>query len=291
MSTAETLAGSQVLDDARRLASGRTPKVCLALLLLFALYWHADWRAVAAAVANLQSAPLALALLLFVPQTLVSACRWKWLVARVAGISLAEAARHTLAASAWNLITPSKLGDFSKAAMLGLPSGSRRRAAGLVLIEKGCDVAALCLLWAVGFLCQTSEQGLLPIVTVLFAMMLIAAALKMHMSRDRLAAGAASLVLWTLHLWQIDLFLKAAGVDVAWHVAAARIPAAIFAGLLPLSFCGLGTRDAALVWLFADTASASTMAAVGLLTATRYLIPGAAGIPWALQITSSARRA
>ncbi len=94
------------------------------------------------------------------------------------------------------------------------------------------------------------------------------------------ALAAASLALWTLHLLQIDLFLKAAGVHVAWSEALARVPVAIFAGLAPVSFCGLGTRDSALVWMFADVASASAMAAVGLLTASRYLVPGAVGIPF-----------
>ena len=54
----------------------------------------------------------------------------------------------------------------------------------------------------------------------------------------------------------------------------------LYAGLLPISFCGLGTRDAALVYLFADIAPASTMTVVGLLTGLRYVIPGAVGIPF-----------
>jgi len=78
----------------------------------------------------------------------------------------------------------------------------------------------------------------------------------------------------------MHLMLLAAGVSVGFDVSLARVPAAIFAGLLPLSLCGIGTRDGALIWLFSDVAPAGTMAAVGLLTATRYLVPGAAGIPF-----------
>ena len=88
----------------------------------------------------------------------------------------------------------------------------------------------------------------------------------------------ATVCLWVLHLVQFDLFLGAVGVQVAWHEVFARVPMAIFAGLLPVTFCGIGTRDAALVWLFADFAPASTMAVVGMLSALRYLIPGACGI-------------
>src|SRR5690606_35511080 len=96
--------------------------------------------------------------------------------------------------------------------------------------------------------------------------------------KQAIALIAATFLLWSLHLWQIDFFMRAAGVTVPWPLAASRIPLAIFAGLLPLSCCGVGTRDAALVWLFADAAPASAMAVVGLLTALRYLLPGAFGI-------------
>ena len=54
---------------------------------------------------------------------------------------------------------------------------------------------------------------------------------------------------------------------------------AIFAGLLPVTLWGIGTRDVALVWMFADVAPAPAMAVVGMLTALRYIVPGLAGIP------------
>ena len=103
------------------------------------------------------------------------------------------------------------------------------------------------------------------------------------MTRPRFQAAlwlcGSSLLLWLLHLIQIDLFLRAAGVAVPWFCTLSRIPLAIFAGLLPISFCGVGTRDTALIWLFSDVAEPATMAAVGMLTALRYVAPGAVGIP------------
>jgi hypothetical protein len=41
---------------------------------------------------------------------------------------------------------------------------------------------------------------------------------------------------------------------------------------------GIGVRDSALVWLFHDVASPASMAAVGLLTTSRYLVPGLVGV-------------
>jgi hypothetical protein len=96
----------------------------------------------------------------------------------------------------------------------------------------------------------------------------------------------ATLVLWWLHLVQIEQFLLAAGVVLPWNESMVRVPAALLAGLAPFAYCGAGTRDGALVWLFRDVAPASTMAVVGLLTLSRYLVPGAAGIPFAVQLST-----
>ena len=260
------------MTSARKAILKRLLKLAIAAALLAALYRAADWRAVGRVLASLDAGNLAAGLALFVPQTLVSAARWRRLVAPVAAISLAEAMRQTLASSALNLVLPSKLGDFSKAVML---SGERARAGGRVMLEKGADVVALALLWGAG----AAGAGGLALSAALLAILTAAT-----WSRCRSSGGYwlanYSLVLWSLHLLQIDCFLKAAGVFVPWSVASSRVPAAIFAGLVPVSFCGIGTRDSALVWLFSDLAPAPAMAAVGALTALRYLVPGAAGIPF-----------
>lgn len=257
----------------------------VSLLLLAALYSAADWRKVGRTLADLSPAYLAAALAMFVPQTLLSALRWQRLAGRVCPISLRESLRQTLAASALNLIVPSKLGDLCKAGMLPGAGASVQcvKAVSLAAVEKAADLAALCALWLCGWLGMPGwpligAAGLLAAVGGggLFRLR------KSHGERDSFrggcVVGALTLALWALHLTQIDWFLKSAGVFVPWPVAVARLPAALFAGLLPVSFMGLGTRDSALIWLFADVAPPATMAAVGLLTALRYVVPGAAGI-------------
>jgi hypothetical protein len=271
------------VTPARKAIAKRIIKLAAAAVLLAALYRAADWRAVGRVLASLDGGYLLAGLMLFVPQTLVSAARWKRLVAPLAAISLGDAMRQTLAASALNLVMPSKLGDLSKAAML---PAERTRAGGLAVLEKVADVVALALVWAAGAWGVDGRW---------LSGLLLALAASGIWRRWRESAGYSlasySLVLWTLHLLQIDCFLKAAGVFVPWTVASARIPAAIFAGLLPISFCGIGTRDSALVWLFSDLASTPAMAAVGALTALRYLVPGAAGIPFVSGLLSRRRSA
>lgn len=256
----------------------RLLKIAVAMALLAGLYTAADWTKVGKAIVSLETAPLIAALLLFVPQTLLSAWRWRRLAAPLAEISYAEALRQTLAASALNLVVPSKLGDLSKAAMLPVSNtAARARAGGLTLLEKGADVAALAALWGAGWF---GVDGI-SLSLFLFALTTLGRLTRLGKS-PAYATTVATALLWSLHLLQIDLFLKAAGVFVAWSEATSRVPAAIFAGLAPISFCGVGARDSALVWLFSDVAPASAMTAVGLLTALRYLLPGLAGIPFLL---------
>ncbi|MBI1903280.1 MAG: flippase-like domain-containing protein [Planctomycetia bacterium] len=256
-------------------------KIAIGAALLSALYLTVDWRSVGRVLVNLHPGLLAAALCLFVPQTLVSAWRWRVFVSGVRRISLAEALRQTLAASAFNLVVPSKLGDFSKAAMLDADRSRRARAASYVVAEKAADVAALGVLIACGALGMLAWQHAAILVVLAGTALWAQRGAAERPLRRWVAVSCGSIVLWSLHLAQIHLFILAAGVGASWDQSLARVPLAIFAGLLPVSWCGLGTRDAALVVLLADIAPAPTMAAVGLLTALRYLVPGAAGIPWA----------
>lgn len=250
-------------------------KLAVSTALLAGLYTAADWSSVAEAVAGLQAVPLAAALALFVPQTAVSAWRWRGLAGRVVPLSYGTALRHTLLASAWNLVLPSKLGEVAKLGMIPGAWQQRYRLGAAVLLERLSDVAALALWWAAGWLGPPALAAWAAAAAALVA--LAVARRGWRRTAPWLTLAGSALLLWALHLWQVELFLRSAGVQVSPWVALQRIPAAIFAGLLPITLWGVGTRDVALVLLFADVASRSTMTAVGMLTALRYLVPGTAG--------------
>lgn len=91
---------------------------------------------------------------------------------------------------------------------------------------------------------------------------------------------ALSVGLWLLHFLQLWIFILALN---AWapflaHLALASL--AILAGLVPLTFAGLGTRDAALIGLYAPYFGPPTAAALGILFTSRYLLPALAGLPF-----------
>lgn len=256
-------------------------KILIACALIVALLIAFDVRRVIQVFTQLHWLPVVLALALFVPQVLVSAVRWRGWIACLTPIGVGEAVRQTLAASALNLVLPAKLGDLSKAGMLPVDEPKQRATAMYrATAEKLTDVAMLALF----VVCGAVGLSSLSIAIGGAAMFCVAWITRRGDSPVSITARqwmlllAWTAVLWTLHLAQLHLFLHAAGVTVPWETTTARMPLAIFAGLLPVSFCGIGTRDAALVTVFSDIAPAAPMLVVGMLTALRYFIPGAVGI-------------
>lgn len=92
-----------------------------------------------------------------------------------------------------------------------------------------------------------------------------------------------SIFLWFIHLLQIWLFILSLSPNVGFLDSLAITPLAIFMGLIPLTFSGIGTRDFAFIYLYSAYFPAATGAALGLLATVRYIIPAIAGIPFLSQ--------
>ena len=89
-----------------------------------------------------------------------------------------------------------------------------------------------------------------------------------------------SIVLWFLNLAQIWLFALAVGGAIPFIDNLALAPLALLAGLLPLTFAGIGTRDAALIMLYQPFMNSGIAAALGLFCTLRYIVPALAGLPF-----------
>ena len=121
---------------------------------------------------------------------------------------------------------------------------------------------------------------------------------KMHISwgemhdyfwRDRqqlITITLTSVFIWFLHLLQIWFFILALNATTPFLANLALSPLAILAGLLPLTFAGVGTRDAALILFYQPYFDAATGAALGLLCTSRYLLPAIGGLPFLGQFLS-----
>lgn len=109
--------------------------------------------------------------------------------------------------------------------------------------------------------------------------------------RQLLVITLTSIFIWFLHLLQIWLFIVALKASTPFIVSLALSPLSILAGLLPLTFAGIGTRDAALIYFYRDYFSQATGAALGLLCTSRYFIPALIGLPFLGQMLAALRKA
>ena len=98
--------------------------------------------------------------------------------------------------------------------------------------------------------------------------------------RDVLIITGLTLLIWFLHLLQIWLLAMSLDAPVPLLSSLGLSSLAILAGLVPLTMAGIGTRDAAVIFLFAPFTTASAGAALGLMLTLRYLLPGLAGLPF-----------
>jgi glycosyltransferase 2 family protein len=200
----------------------------------------------------------------------------------------------------------------------------------LVIFEKACDMLALLLWCAFGLLLYpqkdglfwgmtvavsgglllgglllgspklaevffTGLQGLLPVALRGKVNRLQQAWQEMHGyfwgdRRHQFKIALTSICIWWLHLLQIWLFTKALNATVPFLANLALSPLAILAGLLPLTFAGVGTRDAALIVFYQPYLDGATAAALGVLCTSRYLMPAIAGLPFLNQYLASLKQ-
>jgi hypothetical protein len=220
--------------------------------------------------------------------------------------------------SALNLILPSRLGDLGKGVILiqqkRLPF---HRGVNLVVYEKLLDVGGLCAVLLIGSLMNSLWNAVTWTSNVLSGGFLVAMISLYLIPVERLHAGSLvwmegkffltsfrhfildsgelkrealknpvkhvwivvlTFILWWLHVGQVHAFFASLHSVAPSRAIYHLVPVAIFIGLLPVSFLGIGVRDSALIYLFAPYERASLMAGVGALTSLRYIVPGLLGL-------------
>ncbi len=190
----------------------------------------------------------------------------------------------------------------------------------LVVFEKACDMLSLLLWCVFGLILYPSKNWLFWTMTLSVALGLITGVLLLssrkfariffvsaraiapkniksklqklqisweemhtyfwHDKTQILKIACTSVFIWFLHLLQIWFFILALKAWTTFLANLALAPLAILAGLLPLTFAGVGTRDAALIAFYHPYFNAPTAAALGLLCTSRYLLPAIGGLPF-----------
>lgn len=286
--------------------------------LLVGLYRSMDVRLIGETLLRADRVWLVISIGMILPITVLRAIRFFWVAPTGALPGVGEALRLTLVASALNAFVPAKAGDLSKSYFVAKRSEtSAGVAVAVVVYERLCDLFGLifwCLLgWLVG---RPQVPGLPSAFWLLLGV--IGAACAVLISSERAAAvlralmtrtlphgkvrglrGLAeawqdllhllrprrrwivlfSLLLWLTHLFQIWMFTVALSAPIPFTVCASLSAVALMAGQLPFTFAGLGARDVALVVLLSRYMVPESAAAMGILIATRGLVPALVGVP------------
>jgi len=290
----------------------------LTIVIMSIILFKMDYQEFFQYVRNMDFFYLGLALFLFIPQLFISAWRWKLMVLHRTQISLAESLKLVLASSSLNLFLPSKMGDLSKAYFLK-KSGAvgLRRGSNIVFFERYIDLAALCLIiivgvvganyWnPIGYAGLFIAAGVLSIFPFLY---FFKGFFKKHIEQERegsiqekirsffedsvkyfrelrsrphelVTFSSLSMGLWFLHIIQFFFIFRALETDVTVFEVFTLIPLGIIIGLLPITIAGIGTRDAAFLYLFAPYVASPKIVFIGLFATFRYLVPGVMGLPY-----------
>ena len=292
--------------------------ICISLGILAVIFLKIDINEFIHNFKNINLLYFAISLMFFVPQTYVSAKRWQLILDPQCVISLWKSATLILASSTLNVILPSKVGDFAKALFLKRSDGLElSKGFSLTFIEKILDVAGLCVVLLAGAIFIPNGNSIVRL-SIVFSFCIITLTIFMFsydMRRLKLNWLASkigvekrlnafldewqqsvsaqrrdkerfimilsfTIFLWFLHIGQIYLFFLSLNSAVSPMVVLTYVPLSIFVGLIPISFGGIGTRDAALIYLFSPYESSSVMAGIGILCSFRYFVPALFGLPF-----------
>lgn len=235
----------------------------------------------------------------------LSALRFRrMLVALGHDVSFRDCFDMIMAAWPMGTITPSKSGDLMKAYYLKdrVPVS---QVVGSVLAERILDVLVLlalavfgCVLFERWWLAAAAGAGLagglgglllvlrfrLPLPPKIMTKLdpVLDALRRLSRSPSVLLQVLLYTVLnWFASIMQTVFAYRALGVSVPLLFTTGALPLAIFVGLLPITLSGMGTRDAALIALFARFAPKEASLGVGLLYSLfGYWIPAVIGLPF-----------
>lgn len=261
---------------------------------------------------------LTLAVLLFIPQVVLSAYRWQVMMKKRVRLSFWTSVKLILAASAINILIPSRVGDLSKAYFGGRDgSFDMKRGMNVVLFEKYMDLFSLSVVIVTGILCAPQwdklnlaglgfSGAMLSIFPILYFVKLEKFLRRQFFEKNKLLFKIKnflldthayldeikndkpqlifivllSVVLWFLHLGQFYLMFLALHSQVSPFDVFRLVPLAILVGLIPLTLAGMGTRDGAMIYLFQPYEKPALIVGVGLFASLRYFVPGILGLPF-----------
>lgn len=278
----------------------------ITLAIFYVIFRKIDFFAVINVLSRANPIWLALVIFLSFFGIAIIAKRWQILLKMMEyNFQYKECFNLVMGALPLTSITPSKSGDLIKAYYLkGKVPASRT--IGAVIAERTFDVLSLVLISLVGAIfCKKYEIiGIMIFIIICIIVTLfivhksfnlpireswneklknLAYSMKRLTNNKRVFVVIVvySLFPWLLAIIQTIAFFYALKIDIPLSFTMANIPIAIFIGLIPVTLGGMGTRDAAIIFLFSEYATPSELLGVGILFSIfKYWLMSLIGIPF-----------
>ena len=232
--------------------------------------------------------------------------RWKYLISKHCEIGVWKSIKLTLLGLSFNIVTPSRLGDFTKAhylkkdRLMDFKSGSSS-----IVFEKGLDTLCLSVLSIIGIIAMgLSNFYVLILIPVIILVVIFKIGYLKRVGfimrrktlggivlsfcdffegvrRDRkmfLITLGMTFLLWGLSLMQVYLFFLCFGLSPNMLSIFGLVPLAILVGMIPITIIGMGTRDSAMIFLFPNIPSPIVLGVAFFMT-LRYILSAIAGLP------------
>jgi len=289
----------------------------ITLLLLYLIYSRIDLQVFYRNIININVSYLFWALSLFPVIPIVKAYRWRIILGDGINASYFTVLKVLMAGSVFNLFAPSKLGDFSRVYFCKKElTNDTHRIFNSVIVEKICDVFALCLICLVSLnfvnVNYSIKVSILIFSLILFFTIFIITSVNFHrfeflnrlfekiklieifddarnlkkeMKNNKIFFSkifAISLFYWYVVLFQVHMFFLMFNLKASFVLVVSLVPIALFIGMVPITVSGIGTRDVALIFLFSGHFSSEIMAAIGILCSSRSLVTCLIGLPFFL---------
>lgn len=280
--------------------------IFITLAIFYVLFSEFDFYSVIRVLSSANIFYLFMAIVLLFIIILLEVKRWQTVLCAMGySISFKRCFNVLMSSLPLTSITPSKSGDIIKAYYLKAEIPIVRTI-GSVLTERVFDIFTLVLFSLIGmvFLQRFEFAGaaliILSGISVIFFLPCfhsdnpvnsswknklynITLSMKTLTKNRRVFSSVMlySILIWFSSIIQAVIFFYAIGVLIPLSITMANIPIAIFIGLLPVTLGGMGTRDAAIIFLFSGYATSSELLSVGILfSILKYWLPSLIGIPF-----------
>lgn len=282
---------------------GLLVRIVVSVALLAGLLYLLPFRQVVAAIRQVPPALWAVGFVVFLLGHVVAALKWRLLIPSSVEVSAGAVVRAHFGGLAANLFLPGLIGgDVVRAAWLGRSVGGWEGVAVAGLVDRLLDMVALLLLASAGVLWLVEPSvvfgrlllvGLGLVGAAVIIIWIVAARLEGAPAGSRGAKIAAAVGALRARPWRAVAALclsvavqttfvaitarfgLAVGLGVGMEAWMAAWPLAKIAAIVPVTFAGLGTREAALVALMRTIGADPGRVAAAALLWTSVLICGA----------------